>query len=124
MKVNGLVPLDFQELSERLIVAPIRGDRGHVEDPHTFQGERYPVRRGWSFVVLDFFIRRHLSGQPLAYRPVVVVSIVPIAVSRESQDRSSTDMVREAKADLQIAGSFCLTQLVPVQRNPTFETCH
>lgn len=51
MKVNGLVPLDFQELSERLIVAPTRGDRGLVEDPHTFQAERYPVRREWCLCV-------------------------------------------------------------------------
>jgi len=42
---------------------------------------------------------------------------VPIAVSRESQDRSFADMVRGAKADLQIAGSFSLTQLAPVQRD-------
>ena len=40
---------------------------------------------------------------------------VPIAVSRESQDRSFADMVRGAKADLQIAGPFSLTQLAPVQ---------
>ena len=42
--------------------------------------------------------------------------LVPIAVSRESQDRSFADMVRGAKADLQIAGPFSLTQLAPVQR--------
>ena len=45
----------------------------------------------------------------------LVDSLVPIAVSRESQDRSFADMVRGAKADLQIAGPFSLTQLAPVQ---------
>ena len=48
--------------------------------------------------------------------PLVKFGIVPIAVSRESQDRSFADMVRGAKADLQIAGPFSLTQLAPVQR--------
>jgi len=53
-------------------------------------------------------------------QPFVVDFIVPIAVSRESQDRSFADMVRGAKADLQIAGSFSLTQLAPVQREQVF----
>lgn len=44
---------------------------------------------------------------------------MPIGVSRESQDRSFADMVRVSKADLQIAGSFSLTQLAPVQRKQT-----
>jgi hypothetical protein len=43
----------------------------------------------------------------------------PYAVSRESQDRSLADMVRGAKADLQIAGSFSLTQQALVQRELT-----
>ena len=43
------------------------------------------------------------------YRPVANCSLVPIAVSRESHDRSFAAMVRGAKAALQIAGWSCLT---------------
>lgn len=63
----------------------------------------------------------HLSNRCTLLLPVVTVSYVPIAVSRESQDRSFADMVRGAKADLQIAGPFSLTQLAPVQRELSFE---
>jgi hypothetical protein len=50
-------------------------------------------------------------------QPFMAFAIVPIAVSRESQDRSLAHTVRGAKADLQIAGSFSLTQLAPVQHS-------
>jgi hypothetical protein len=46
-------------------------------------------------------------------------SFVPKAVDGESQDRPFAAIVRGAKADLQIAGSFSLTQLAPVQRYRT-----
>ena len=65
---------------------------------------------------------RPVSNWTAGKLPVVTCGNVPISVSRESQDRSLADMVRGAKADLQIAGSFSLTQQAPVQRKPTATT--
>jgi len=50
-----------------------------------------------------------------AQPPVVVDSLVPIAVSRESQEQPFPGMVRGTKADLQIAGSLCLIWPDPAQ---------
>jgi hypothetical protein len=54
------------------------------------------------------------SNQVALQLTVVTVNNVPIPVTDESRDRPFDVMVQGAKADLQIADSFSLTQLTPV----------
>lgn len=74
-----------------------------------------------AFVFLDFFTRRLLSGPPSAYRPVVVVSILPIADSHDLEDRSFVAVIQDAKAVTQITVSLYLTWPAPKQRQEPLE---